>query len=43
MISAQRKALFTNWCDILQEEVRLSFAVDVVLPDSGECLVVWVE
>uniref|UniRef100_A0A8C9NPU4 Tudor domain containing 1 n=1 Tax=Serinus canaria TaxID=9135 RepID=A0A8C9NPU4_SERCA len=24
--------------DILQEEVRLSFAVDVVLPDSGECL-----
>ncbi|NXF17947.1 TDRD1 protein, partial [Rhodinocichla rosea] len=28
--------------DILQEEVRLSFAVDVVLPDSGECLVVWV-
>uniref|UniRef100_A0A8U7M587 Uncharacterized protein n=1 Tax=Corvus moneduloides TaxID=1196302 RepID=A0A8U7M587_CORMO len=26
--------------DILQEEVRLSFAVDVVLPDSGKCLVV---
>ncbi|NXQ12103.1 TDRD1 protein, partial [Peucedramus taeniatus] len=25
--------------DILQEEVRLSFAVDVVLPDSGKCLV----
>lgn len=29
--------------DILQEEVRLSFAVDVVLPDSGKCLVVWVK
>ncbi|NXR96415.1 TDRD1 protein, partial [Hypocryptadius cinnamomeus] len=29
--------------DVLQEEVRLSFAVDVVLPDSGECLVVWVK
>ncbi|NXR52299.1 TDRD1 protein, partial [Hippolais icterina] len=27
--------------DILQEEVRLSFAVDVVLPDSRKCLVVW--
>ncbi|NWV19715.1 TDRD1 protein, partial [Origma solitaria] len=24
--------------NILQEEVRLSFAVDVVLPDSGKCL-----
>lgn len=29
--------------DILQEEVRLSFAVDVVLPDSGKCLVVCVK
>lgn len=29
--------------DILQEEVRLSFAVDVVLPDSRKCLVVWVK
>lgn len=29
--------------DILQEEVRLSFAVDVVLPDSGKHLVVWVK
>ncbi|NXH27611.1 TDRD1 protein, partial [Myiagra hebetior] len=28
---------------LLQEEVRLSFAVDVVLPDSGKCLVVWVK
>ncbi|NXY00886.1 TDRD1 protein, partial [Pteruthius melanotis] len=27
--------------DILQEEVKLSFAVDVVLPHSGKCLVVW--
>lgn len=29
--------------DILQEEVRLSFAVDVVHPDSRKCLVVWVK
>lgn len=29
--------------DILQEQVRLSFAVDVVLPGSGKCLVVWVK
>lgn len=38
-----RKHCSLTGVDILQEEVRLSFAVDVVLPDSRKCLVVWVK
>lgn len=38
-----RKPCSLAGVDVLQEEVRLNFALDNVLPDSRKCLVVWVK